>query len=101
MTRRLFYMTFFAFLLAATVIAMLLGKRAAQASETEVIERIAETYLAEHASPAARTDCHAVPAQSDGLWLVVICAQASGIGAEYFVDTFGRVSHRRELTGGG
>lgn len=100
MTRRLFFITFFAFLVCTAVIALLLGKRSAQASETEVIERVAATYLTEADTGAKRTDCRAVPAQSDGLWLVVICTRGDGAGFEYFVNDLGRISYRRALEGG-
>lgn len=76
-------------------LAFLLGVRSATTSETEVIERIAQLYVQEAGSGAVRTDCKAVPAQSAGLWLVVICERRTGQGVEYFIDRFGRIADQR------
>lgn len=97
MTRRALFMPLMAVVLAGAALALLLGGRAATTTETDAIERVAAQYLEE--GGAARTDCRARPAQSEGLWLVVICEDAGGRGAEYFVDRFGRVADRRTLDG--
>jgi len=73
-----------------------LGRKAALSSESEVIEAIAAQYVAD--GGAARSDCHARPAVSEDLWLVVTCARA-GVGFEYFIDRFGQVADRHALTG--
>lgn len=98
MTRRALFLPLVVLVLAGGGLALLLGARAATTTETQAIERVAARYLDE--GGAARTDCHARPAQSDGLWLVVICEDAAGRGAEYFVDRFGRVADRKVLKGG-
>ncbi|MCR9147083.1 MAG: hypothetical protein NXH74_07760 [Rhodobacteraceae bacterium] len=83
--------------LGGVALALLLGGRAVTTTETEVIERVAARYMAE--GGAARSDCHARPAQSDGLWLVVICEAGDGGGMEYFIDRFGRVADVRRVGG--
>lgn len=87
-----------AVVLGGVALALLLGARAVTTTETQVIERVAARYLA--GGGAARSDCHARPAQSDGLWLVVIC-EAGGGGMEYFIDRFGRVADARRIGGKG
>jgi len=84
--------------LAAALVALglSLGRKAALSSESEVIEAVADRYVEE--GGMARSDCHARPAASEGLWLVVTCARA-GVGFEYFIDRFGRVADRAALTG--
>lgn len=57
--------------------------RAALVTETEVIERYAARYLADRArdgtgDTARITDCHAVPGQAGGIWLVVVCGPGPG-----------------------
>jgi hypothetical protein len=83
----------------AAGIGLLLGGRAVLTTETDVIEAVADRYLAEAGAGAERTDCQARVAQSDGLWLVVICENAEGAGYEYFIDRFGRVADRKRLDG--
>ena len=95
--RRALFLPLVAVVLAGAGLALLLGGRAATATETDAIERIAALYLAE--GGAARTDCRARPAQSPGLWLVVTCTDDRGRGAEYFLDRFGRVADRAPLGG--
>lgn len=85
------------FVAALIGLALLLGMRAATTTETQVIDRMAARYLQEAGAGALRTDCKAVPAQSSGLWLVVICERPTGQGVEYFVDRFGRLADRREI----
>ncbi len=80
------------------VLALLLGARSATTTETAVIEAVADRYVAE--TGAARTDCHATPARSAGLWLVVSCTGAGGARVDYFIDRFGKVTDRREVKGG-
>ena len=81
---------------AVTVLGLSMGRKAALTTESEVIEAVAERYLDE--GGAARSDCRARPAVSDGLWLVVTCAR-DGVGIEYFIDRFGRVADRSVLEG--
>ncbi|MFN3209155.1 MAG: hypothetical protein ACE369_09165 [Roseovarius sp.] len=88
-----------ALVLCGAVLALLLGGRAATPSETAVIAVVADRYVAE--TGAARSDCHATPAQSAGLWLVVTCQAINGAGVEYFVDRYGDVTDRREMRKGG
>lgn len=77
-------------------LALLLGGRAATTTETEVIERVAALHVA---AGGARSDCRAVPAQSEGLWLVVTCEGADR-GTEYFIDRFGAVVDERDMKDG-
>ncbi|MEL7256887.1 MAG: hypothetical protein AAFN80_03470 [Pseudomonadota bacterium] len=99
MTSRMVFLPFAGVVLFTAALALLLGGRMANTTETEVIERVAAIYLGEAGADAARTDCRAVPAQSDGLWLVITCAAADGKGFEYFIDRFGRVADRKPLKG--
>lgn len=80
--------------LGGVALALLLGGRAVTTTETQVIEQVAARYLAE--GGAARSDCQARPAQSEGLWLVVICEPGGG-GTEYFIDRFGRIADARRV----
>lgn len=82
-----------AVLLAAIVLALLLGKRVVSTTETDVIERVAARYVAETEGAARREDCAARPAQSEELWLVMRCEGSAGAGVVYFIDRFGRVVH--------
>lgn len=97
MTRWMWFVPLIAFIAALGTIAFLLGTRATNTTETEVIERMAQLYVQEAGSGAARTDCKAIPAQSLGLWLVVICERQSGQGIEYFIDRFGEIADRRDI----
>lgn len=85
--------------LGGVALALLLGGRAVTTTETQVIEQVVARYLAE--GGAARSDCQARPAQSEGLWLVVICEPGGGGGMEYFIDRFGRVADARRIGGKG
>ncbi|MEM9843869.1 MAG: hypothetical protein AAF965_03660 [Pseudomonadota bacterium] len=91
------FLPLMAFVAALAGLAFMLGVRTATTTETEVIDRIAQLYTQEAAKGAARTDCKAVPAQSSGLWLVVICERPGGQGIEYFIDRFGRIADRRQI----
>ncbi len=93
-----FFVPLLALVSFGAVVALLLGGRSVTTTETAVIEAVAERYVAE--TGAARTDCHATPAQSAGLWLVVTCAGAEGGRVDYFVDRFGEVAHREEVKEG-
>ena len=94
-----FFVPVLALVCLGAVVALLLGGRSVTTTETAVIEAVAERYVAE--TGAERTDCHATPAQSAGLWLVVTCAGTDGARVEYFIDSFGEVTHRKEVKGGG
>ncbi|MEO0568458.1 MAG: hypothetical protein AAF066_12050 [Pseudomonadota bacterium] len=83
--------------LAAGGLAFVLGARKATTTETEVIEHVASLW---EAQGGARVDCRAIPASSEGLWLVVICEPETGPGREYFVDRFGRVDSWQALESG-
>ncbi len=89
----MFFVPLLAVTLGAVAFALLLGGRAVTTTETQVIERVAALYLKEGGT--ARSDCAARPAQSDGLWLVVICESDDGTGREYFIDRFGRITDMR------
>ncbi|MDD9724238.1 hypothetical protein PVV74_02105 [Roseovarius sp. SK2] len=93
-----FFIPLLALVCLGAVVALLLGGRSVTTTETAVIEAVADRYVAE--TGAARTDCHATPAQSAGLWLVVTCAGADGGRVEYFIDRFGDVTDRKEMKGG-
>jgi len=95
--RAVFFLPLAVVVLGGVALALLLGGRAATTTETEVIERVAAMYVA---TGGARTDCRAVPAQSDGLWLVITCEDDAGRGVEYFVDRFGEVADQRMLKNG-
>ena len=95
MSWRLALIPLMAMVAAGLALALLLGARAASTSETEVIEQVAARYVAEAGSGARLADCQAVPAQSPGLWLVVICLPQDGGGMEYFIDRFGRIADSR------
>ena len=97
--RRLFRFVPLAALVAVLAfLGLSMGRKAALSTESEVIEAVAERYVEE--GGAAKSDCHAQPARSEALWLVVTCAR-DGAGFEYFIDRFGRVADRAALTGGG
>ncbi len=93
---RLQYAMLAAVVLVLVALALLLGKRAVTGSETEVIERVAQRYVAETGGLARQEDCAARPAQSTGLWLVVSCQPTTGRGIDYFIDRFGRVVHAED-----
>lgn len=83
---------------ALTVLGLSMGRKVALTTESDVIEKVAALYVEE--GGAARSDCHARPARSEALWLVVTCAR-EGTSIEYFIDRFGRVADRTALTGEG
>jgi len=100
--RWLFFTPLLALVLAVAGIGLLLGARLVLTTETDVIERVAARYVAEASPQAQLSDCQARPAQSDGLWLVVVCASAQGQGGvAYFVDRFGRVRDQGPVNGQG
>ena len=90
-----FFIPLLALVCLGAVIALLLGGRSVTTTETGVIAAVADRYVAE--TGAARSDCQAIPAQSEGLWLVVSCLGADGAGVDYFVDRFGNVTDRKEM----
>lgn len=65
-----------------------LGRQQAALSETEVINAIADHYVAE--TGGAHSDCVARPAEDVGAWLVISCGTASSI-SQYWVDRTGRL----------
>jgi hypothetical protein len=83
---------------AVAFLGLSMGRKTAFSTESEVIEAVADRYIEE--GGMARQDCHARPAVSGDLWLVVTCARA-GVGFEYFVDRFGRVTDRTVLSAEG
>lgn len=100
--RWLFFAPVLALVLAVAGIGLLLGARLALTTETEVIERVAARYVSEASPQAQRSDCQARPAQSEGLWLIVVCAPEQGQGGvAYFVDRFGRVRDQSPVNGQG
>ncbi|MFK7938935.1 MAG: hypothetical protein AB8B82_06120 [Roseovarius sp.] len=94
MPRWVFIGPLMAVMVAGIALALLLGWRVATTTETAVIEKVADLYVADAGDSAARTDCAARPAASDGLWLVVTCAAHTGQGVDYFVDRYGRIVDR-------
>ena len=98
--RHLQYAPLAAVVLALIAVALLLGKRALTTTETEVIERVADRYVSEMGDSTRRMDCAAVPAASEGLWLVVSCTDLHGVRIDYFVDRFGRVAHAAHAADG-
>ncbi|MEM7075614.1 MAG: hypothetical protein AAGA28_06905 [Pseudomonadota bacterium] len=97
MPRWMWFLPLAGLLIGGATLAYMMGVRASRTTETEVIERVAAAYVSEAGNAADRTDCRAVPAQSPGLWLVVICERQNGAGVEYFIDRFGRVADRKAL----
>jgi len=79
---------------AVSVLGLSMGRKTALTTESQVIEKVATIYVEE--GGMARTDCHARPARSSELWLVVTCTR-EGAGAEYFIDHYGRVADRAAL----
>lgn len=90
------YVPLLGLVLCGVALALLLGQRAATTTETDAIERVAAMHVAQG---GLRTDCRAVPAQSEQLWLVVTCAAQTGEGVAYFVDRFGEVADTQVLGG--
>ncbi|MEO0702383.1 MAG: hypothetical protein AAFY80_09610 [Pseudomonadota bacterium] len=74
--------------LVALVAGLRLGLGQAGLSETDVINRVADRYVAE--TGGARTDCLAVPSAVSSVWLEVRCGSGEGL-AVYPVDHRGRV----------
>lgn len=93
MARWMLFVPVMALVAAVAGIGLMLGGRFVGTTETETIERFAARYLAEAGAGAARSDCVARPAQSDGLWLVVACDLRGDERFEYFVDAYGRLAH--------
>lgn len=60
-----------AVLALAGVFGLWLGVASAPMTESEVIERYAAEYVTE--TGGERTDCYAVPAGVEGVWMIVIC----------------------------
>ncbi|MEM8775428.1 MAG: hypothetical protein AAGF53_10375 [Pseudomonadota bacterium] len=89
MPRWVWFLPLAGVLVATGVIAFLLGTRAATRTETEAIEHAATLHVYQGGK---LTDCRAVPAQSEELWLVVICEPENGPGREYFIDHYGNVN---------
>ncbi|MEO1139557.1 MAG: hypothetical protein AAFW87_08880 [Pseudomonadota bacterium] len=96
MARWVWFVPLIGLVLCGVTLALLLGQRAATTTETEAIERVAAMHVA---AGGVREDCKAVPAQSEGLWLVVTCEAVGGEGTAYFVDRFGEVVDTARLEG--
>lgn len=89
MPRWMWFLPLIAIVLATGVIAFLLGTRVATRSETEAIEHAATLHVYQGGKAS---DCHAIPANSHNLWLVVICEPETGPGREFFIDHYGNVN---------
>ena len=83
--------------LGAAVMGLRLGWIAATITETDVITRFSQTYLADHGAAAEVTDCYATPGQDlRGIWIVVRCQPFGGEGTyAYFVNGFGGLEYAR------
>jgi hypothetical protein len=74
----------------AGTLGYLAGSRQAALTETDVIMAYANHYVAAQGLEAdAIRRCHAVPGQSDPVWLVVVCAEGSPAERAYFVGRSG------------
>ncbi len=79
---------------AAGTLGYVAGKRQASLSETDVINAYAARYVQDRGlDPAEIRQCHAVPGQSDPVWLVVVCAQGQAAERAYFVGHNGALLH--------
>jgi hypothetical protein len=96
MRRWMIFVPLLALVAAVTFLGLSMGRKTALSTESQVIEKVAAIYVEE--GGMARTDCHARPARSPDLWLVVTCARL-GEGVEYFIDRYGRVADRTALSG--
>ncbi|MEL6645322.1 MAG: hypothetical protein AAFQ79_15430 [Pseudomonadota bacterium] len=74
--------------LVALVAGLWLGSGQAGLTETEVINAMADRYVAE--TGGARTECLAVPGSAEKVWLEVRCGSGDGL-AVYPVDHRGRL----------
>lgn len=77
---------------ALTAAMALFGLRAGVAythlSESDVINRAAQSYLSGGQDRSA-SDCSARPSQQDRVWLVVTCQAAGGTSETYSATRFG------------
>jgi hypothetical protein len=89
----------------AALLGLRYGIQVASLTETDVINRFADRYLADRAAAgtgagAARTDCMAYPAapEDHGIWLIVSCGPTPYDAArqyEYAVSRSGRLVQAR------
>lgn len=97
MPRWLWWAPFALLTLAGAIYVFRLGLIAATITETDVISRYAQDYVAEAGAGAALTDCHARPGNEEpGIWIVVICAGPDGVRS-YHVNRFGGLEYRDRL----
>ena len=87
MPRWLWWAPFALVTVICALIAFRTGWIAATLTETDMIGRVAERYVAEEGGDAEVTDCTAVPGTEPAVWLEVRC----GAGRAYAVDRLGRL----------
>lgn len=97
MPRWMWFLPFAAITLAVGAYGFLSGMQVATRTETEAIEHAATLHVYQGGK---LTDCRAVPAQSERLWLVVICEPEEGLGREYFIDHYGNVNSWKTIESG-
>ncbi len=84
-----------ALVLVVGALGLRAGLRQAEMTETDVIDRYAALYL-EEGEGAALTDCLAVPATSQDLWLIVQCGpDENGVTYRYHAGPTGALAYRR------
>ena len=80
--------------LAAGTLGYLAGSRQADLSESDVINAYADRYVRDQGlDPVETRRCHAVPGQSEPVWLIVVCAQGQATERAYFVGRNGALLH--------
>ncbi len=94
MSLRLLYWAPLALLVAAVGLwALRAGFMTARLTETDVIDHYATLYVDQSGiAGAARTDCHAVPGQVRGVWIMLLCARPAAQENEritYLIDRRG------------
>jgi hypothetical protein len=72
----------------ASLLGLWLGTRHAQISETEVINSVVGTYVAQ--TGGSRSECVARPSPLEDVWMVINCGTASS-STQYAVDPQGRL----------
>jgi hypothetical protein len=84
--------------IAGALYAFRLGWIAANITETDAIQAYAARYVA-LAGPGARaSDCLAIPGETRGVWITVLCAPETGPGWRFDV---GRLGGLVRMTGPG
>lgn len=77
------------------IVGLRLGVMVATTSETDVINRYAAKYVATYPETGAIEDCHGLPGEGRGVWIIVVCSEdRPATRMEYRVNRLGGLERK-------